>query len=94
MAQKPDFQGPHVVGVLATERIEGIVHRFPPTLDDLVSGGYLRSLPKDPFTSATTTWQTVPAEPDPINPTVTPGVYDVKSGSEASALDGTKYSDW
>jgi general secretion pathway protein G len=69
-------------------------NQYPPTLDDLVSGGYLRSLPKDPFTSATTTWQTVPAEPDPINPTVTPGVYDVKSGSEASALDGTKYSDW
>jgi len=22
------------------------------------------------------------------------GIYDVKSGSEATALDGTKYADW
>ena len=69
-------------------------NQYPPTLDDLVTGGYLRALPKDPITSSTSTWQTVPAEPDPINPTVSPGVYDVKSGAEATALDGTKYSDW
>ena len=25
---------------------------------------------------------------------VLPGVYDVKSGSEETALDGTRYSDW
>ena len=69
-------------------------NQYPPTLDDLVTGGYLRALPKDPITSSTSTWQTVPAEPDPTNPTVLPGVYDVKSGAEATALDGTKYSDW
>jgi len=69
-------------------------NQYPPTLDDLVTGGYLRALPKDPFTSSSSTWQTVPAEPDPTNPTVSPGVYDVKSGAEATALDGTKYSDW
>jgi general secretion pathway protein G len=69
-------------------------NQYPPTLDDLVTGGYLRALPKDPFTSSSSTWQTVPAEPDPTNPTVSPGVYDVKSGAEATALDGSKYSDW
>ena len=51
-------------------------------------------LPDDPFTLSATTWQTVPAEPDPNNPSAEVGVYDVKSGSEATALDGTKYSDW
>ena len=40
------------------------------------------------------TWQTVPSEPDPNNPTAEPGIYDVKSGSDATALDGTKYADW
>lgn len=67
---------------------------YPPTLDDLVSAGYLRAIPKDPITGSTTTWQAIPAEPDPSNPIASLGVYDVKSGSDATALDGSKYSDW
>ena len=67
---------------------------YPSTLDSLVSDGYLRKVPDDPFTKSNSTWQTVPAEPDPSNPTVEPGVYDVKSGSDATALDGTKYAEW
>ncbi len=67
---------------------------YPPTLDALVSDGYLRAIPKDPFTESTSSWQTTPSEPDPQNPSAPPGIYDVKSGSEATALDGTKYSDW
>lgn len=69
-------------------------NQYPPTLDDLVTAGYLRSLPKDPITNSATTWQAVPAEPDPNNPSITPGVYDVKSGSELTALDGSRYADW
>ena len=69
-------------------------NQYPSTLDTLVSDGYLRKLPDDPFTKSSTSWQTVPAEPDPANPTAEPGVYDVKSGSDATALDGTKYADW
>ncbi|PYR43432.1 MAG: hypothetical protein DMF93_03195 [Acidobacteria bacterium] len=67
---------------------------YPSTLDTLVSDGYLRKVPDDPFTKSNSSWQTVPAEPDPSNPTVEPGVYDVKSGADATALDGTKYSEW
>ena len=69
-------------------------NQWPSALDALVSEGYLRKLPEDPFTKSTSTWQTVPAEPDPNNPSAEVGVYDVKSGSEATALDGTKYADW
>lgn len=69
-------------------------NQYPPTLDDLVTAGYLRSLPKDPITNSPTTWQAIPSEPDPNNPSIAPGVYDVKSGSEASAMDGSRYSDW
>jgi len=69
-------------------------NQYPSTLDALVSDGYLRKLPEDPFTRNSTSWQTVPAEPDPNNPTAEPGVYDVKSGSEGTAMDGSKYSDW
>ncbi len=67
---------------------------YPSTLDALVSDGYVRKIPEDPFTKSTSSWQSVPAEPDPNNPTAEAGVYDVKSGSDGTALDGTKYSEW
>jgi len=69
-------------------------NQYPSTLDALVTEGYMRKLPKDPFTDSDSTWQSVPAEPDPNNPTAEPGVYDVKSGSDGTALDGTKYAEW
>ena len=68
--------------------------QWPASLDALVSDGYMRKLPDDPFTMSSSSWQTVPSEPDPTNPTASPGIYDVKSGSEATALDNTKYADW
>ena len=69
-------------------------NQYPAALEDLVSAGYLRSVPVDPITNSASTWQTVPAEPDPTNPLSIGGVYSVKSGSEATAMDGTRYSDW
>jgi general secretion pathway protein G len=69
-------------------------NQYPGSLDALVSDGYLRKIPVDPFTNAADTWQTVPSEPDPNNPTASPGIYDVKSGSDGMSLDGTKYADW
>jgi general secretion pathway protein G len=69
-------------------------NQYPSTLDALVSDGYLRKLPDDPFTKSSSSWQAIPAEPDPNNPVAEPGVYDVKSGSDGTALDGTKYADW
>jgi len=69
-------------------------NQYPAALEDLVTSGYLREVPKDPFTSTSTSWQTIQAEPDPNNPTAALGVYDVKSGSDATAMDGSKYSDW
>lgn len=69
-------------------------NRYPATLDELVTEGYLRKIPEDPFTRSADTWQIVPAEPDPANPSAEPGVFDVKSGSDRTALDGTPYADW
>jgi general secretion pathway protein G len=68
--------------------------KYPSALDSLVSDGYMRKVPADPFTQSADSWQTVPAEPDPNNPSGEPGVYDVKSGAQGSALDGSNYSDW
>jgi general secretion pathway protein G len=68
--------------------------KYPSSLDALVSDGYMRRIPEDPITKSADTWQTVPAEPDPTNPSAEPGVYDVKSGAQGTALDGSSYSDW
>lgn len=68
--------------------------KYPPTLDALVSDGYLRKIPEDPFTRSADTWQAINAEPDPSNPQAEIGVFDVKSGSEEQSLSGTPYSEW
>ena len=67
---------------------------YPSALDALVTEKYLRAIPVDPFTASATTWQTVLSELDAANPSAQPGIYDVKSGSERQAIDGTQYSDW
>jgi general secretion pathway protein G len=68
--------------------------KYPASLDALVSDGYMRAIPEDPITKSRDTWQTVPAEPDPGNPSSDPGIYAVKSGAQGTALDGSSYSDW
>ena len=68
--------------------------KYPQSLQDLVSEKYLREVPKDPVTDSADTWVTVPADPDPNNPAAEPGVYDVKSGAEGTAMDGSSYADW
>ena len=68
--------------------------KYPASLDDLVSAGYLRTIPVDPMTQSSTTWETIQAEPDPANLTAEPGIYNVKSGSDGQALDGSKFNEW
>lgn len=68
--------------------------KYPASLDALVSEQYLRRIPEDPLTKSSDSWQTVPAEPDPGNPSAEPGIYDVKSGAPGQALDGSTFADW
>ena len=68
-------------------------NEYPPTLDSLVSEGYLRMIPEDPFTRSQSTWQAIPADFDPNDPGAQ-GIFDVKSGSGALALDGNPYAEW
>jgi|SRR5687767_14667039 general secretion pathway protein G len=68
--------------------------KYPSSLDTLVSDGYMRSVPEDPITKSRDTWQTVPAEPDPNNPSAEPGIYNVKSGASGTALDGSAYAEY
>ena len=67
--------------------------QYPASLDALVEDGYLRKLPTDPITQGTD-WTPVFQEPDPDRPGEAPGIYDVKSTSEALSLSGTPYNEW
>ena len=70
-------------------------NKWPSDLAELVSEGYIREVPTDPMTKSKDTWQTKQAEPDTNNPAAAAGgVDDVHSGSERTALDGTRYSEW
>ena len=66
---------------------------YPSTLENLVTDGYLRTIPEDPLTGSAETWQTELAELDPADP-FAQGIYDVKSSAEGVALNGTLYADW
>jgi len=75
---------------------------YPTSLEALVEDGYLRTIPVDPMTKSSETWVLVYEEIDPEEtPAETdlpesgePGIYDVHSGSENLALDGTPYNEW
>ena len=63
--------------------------KYPDTLEDLVTRRYLRKIPLDPITESATTWVVVPPEDPDLG-----AVYDIKSGTDKRAPDGTLYADW
>jgi general secretion pathway protein G len=65
--------------------------KYPESLTELVNRGYIRRLPKDPVTGSAETWLIVNATDDQGQAV---GIYDVKSGSDRTAMDGSKYGDW
>lgn len=67
--------------------------KAPQSLDDLVSAGYLREIPMDPITGSNT-WKTIMEDAlQSVNQTE-PGIFDVKSESDKTGLNGTPYADW
>jgi general secretion pathway protein G len=69
-------------------------NKYPASLEALVDEKYLRAVPKDPFTNSTDTWQIELSEPEPGNPSAEPGVFNVKSGSDETGIDGSVYAEW
>jgi general secretion pathway protein G len=53
----------------------------------LVGAGYLRAIPKDPFTNSATSWQE-------MTDATEGGIFDVFSGSEFVGTNGTPYNRW
>lgn len=67
--------------------------RAPQSLDDLVSAGYLRSIPIDPFTKAAD-WEVIMEDSMMSIDQTQPGISDVRSSSPLISLDGTAYNTW
>jgi general secretion pathway protein G len=65
--------------------------KYPGALQELVEKRYLRRVPKDPVTGSADTWVLARATDEQGQEA---GIFDVHSGSEGTALDGTRYADW
>lgn len=68
--------------------------KAPQDLSDVVSAGYLRAIPKDPFTGNNTSWQVVQEDVLESIDQTAPGITDVHSGSNLTSSEGTAYSSW
>ncbi len=61
---------------------------YPVSLQKLVEERYIREIPVDPVTESDETWILIGL---PEEPSV---VYDVRSGAEGEASDGSLYYEW
>ena len=66
--------------------------KLPQSLDDLISSGYMREVPKDPITD-NKDWNIVTGD-DPYSSEGGTGVTDVHSSSSEVSTEGTPYSEW
>ena len=67
--------------------------KAPQSLDDLIQGGYLKVIPKDPMTNEPN-WEVVQEDILLTVDQQDPGISDVHSASSSTATDGTAYSSW
>jgi general secretion pathway protein G len=68
--------------------------KAPQTLDDLVSEGYLKTIPDDPMTHSKETWVTETSTDLHSVEQTDPGIDDVHSGSQEPGSNGKPYSEW
>ena len=66
--------------------------KLPQSLDDLVTAGYIREVPKDPITD-NKEWKLDTGE-DPYSTEGGSGVINVHSSSSDVSTEGTPYSEW
>jgi len=59
---------------------------YPESLNELVNDGYLRNVPKDPFTSSDDTWEFKLDDSGRIS--------DIFSGHDEVSKDGSRYREW
>jgi general secretion pathway protein G len=67
--------------------------KAPQSLDDLVSGGYIKEIPKDPMTGDKN-WELDQEDVLLSVDQQDPGIVGVHSASSATSSEGTAYSSW
>jgi general secretion pathway protein G len=68
--------------------------KAPQSLEDLVTAGYIKQIPVDPFTGKNDSW-TVEQEDYSLSvDQQETGITDVHSGSALTSSSGTAYSSW
>jgi general secretion pathway protein G len=67
--------------------------KAPQSLDDLVQGGYIKTIPKDPMTGEAN-WEAPTCEELEAIDQQDPGICDVHSASNSISSEGTAYSTW
>ncbi len=67
--------------------------KAPQQLSDLVSDGYLRDVPKDPITG-NNDWKIIMEDASSSVDSTEPGIFDIRSESPKTSLEGTPYSEW
>jgi len=68
--------------------------KAPQSLDDLVSAGYLKAIPKEPLSGRTDCWILHTSEALSTVDQTESGVDDVHSCVQATGLDGSSYDTW
>lgn len=68
--------------------------KAPQALEDLVTAGYLKIIPRDPFTGSSDTWVVEQEDIMMSADQTQPGISDVHSGAAANSTEGTPYSSW
>lgn len=73
----------------ALDKYYGDNGRYPDDLEMLVSRKYLRKMPVDPVTGTSGTWVVIAPETPEKG-----AVFDLRSGAEGLARDGTPFKEW
>jgi general secretion pathway protein G len=64
-------------------------NKYPQDLNELVTGKYIRAIPKDPIMDSNSLWVLVKDDDDDPN-----GISNIKSGATGKSADGDNYQDW
>lgn len=68
--------------------------KAPQSLEDLITDGYLKSVPEDPMTHSKDTWVTDTSDTLSSVDQTDPGINNIHSGSQEQGSDGQPYSAW
>ncbi|HSI48012.1 MAG TPA: prepilin-type N-terminal cleavage/methylation domain-containing protein [Ideonella sp.] len=71
------------------DKFHGDRGRYPDSLEEMVTAGYLRQIPTDPMTDSTLTWRVI--RQDGTN---SGAISDLQSGAAGKASDGSLYAAW